>query len=74
MELKEILVRATNEELKKLYYSIFMMEYNDDWTDFSEEVSKAFEDEVRKRLNNGTMKNELSSFPTDWEIFVSNCL
>jgi hypothetical protein len=23
---------------------------------------------------NGTMKNELSSFPTDWEIFVSNCL
>ena len=74
MELKEILTRATNEELRKLWGNIMIMDCLSGWDDFAESVSEAFVSEVRKRLNNGTMEHKFSDFPTDWEIFVSDCL
>lgn len=74
MEFSKILEKATNDELQKLWNNVMYMDVmlNDD--NLFDRASIAFENEIKRRLNNGTMKHKFSDFPTDYEIFVSNCL
>lgn len=68
-----ILEKATNEELKEMWYKVMNMEFMLQSEKWDTRISIAFELEVRKRLSNGTMKSEISYFPTDWELFVDCC-
>lgn len=68
-----ILEKATNEELKEMWYKVMNMEFMLQSENWDTRISIAFELEVRKRLSNGTMKSEISTFPTDWELFVNCC-
>lgn len=73
MNFNKLLEKATNEELKDLWQKVMFMDCMSDYNDFVESVNTSFENEIKKRLNNGSMKSEITSFPTDWDLFVNCC-
>lgn len=72
-DFNKLLEKATNDELKGLWQQVMSMDFIGKWDCLTINVTNAFTREIKKRLNNDTMKSELSDFPTDWELFVSNC-
>lgn len=71
--MNKLLEKSTNEELQKLWNAIFYMDFMNDCDGFVDRIITDFENEIKKRIENGTMeKPSLMGYPSDYALWVNN--
>lgn len=74
MDFTMILNKLSNDELKKMWYTMTSFEFMADCEPFDNAVLDCFENEIKKRITNGSMsKPNLAVSASDWNLFVHNC-